>query len=59
VQWKIASKRGVLRRFRRFIESDGRVERCICNKWIDRACIGTIVVSVLYFVPILVTLLME
>jgi hypothetical protein len=59
VEWKIAAKRGWLRRFRHFIESSGGVERCICNKRIDGACIGVIVVSVLYFLPILVPLLLE
>jgi hypothetical protein len=59
VQWKIASKRGLFRRFRHFVESSGRVERCICNKWIDGACIGVIVVSILYFLPILMPLLLK
>jgi len=59
VQWKIASKRGLLRRFRHFVESNGRIERCICNTWIDEACIGAIVVSALYFLPVLVPLLLE
>ncbi len=59
VQWKIASKRGLLRRFRHFVESSGRVERYVCNKWIDGACIGVIVGSVLYFLPILMPLLLE
>jgi len=57
--WKIASKRGPLRRFRRFIESNDRVERCICNRWIDEACIGAIVVSALYFLPVLMPLLIK
>jgi hypothetical protein len=97
VQGKIASKRGLLRRFRHFIESDGEriprglprggraktkgvvpfkdrsfsaacrgklqssgwVERYFCNKWIDEACIGAIVVSILYFLPVLLPLLIE
>ena len=59
VHWKIASKRGLLRRFRHFVESSGWVERCICNRWIDGACIGVIVVSVLYFLPVLMPLLLE
>jgi hypothetical protein len=58
VHWKIAAKRGLLRRFRYFIESS-RVERCICNRWIDGACIGVLVVSTLYFLPILMPLLLE
>ena len=56
VQWKIASKRGLLRRFRHFVESSGWVERYFCNKWIDEACIGVLVISVLYFVPFLLPL---
>jgi hypothetical protein len=59
VSWKIASKRGLLRRFRYFVESNDRIERCICNGGIDGACIGVIVVSVLYFLPILIPLLWE
>jgi hypothetical protein len=59
VEWKIASKRGLFPRFRHFIESNGRVERCVCNRWIDEACVGVIVVSALYFLPILVPLLLE
>ena len=59
VEWKIASKRGLLRRLRHFVESSDRVERCICNSWIDGACIGIIVVSVLYFLPVLTPLLSE
>ena len=59
VEWKIASKRGLLRRFRHFIESSGWVERCICNTWIDGACIVVVVVSALYFLPVLVPLLLE
>lgn len=59
VHWKIASKRGLLRRFRRFIESGGWIERYFCTAWIDGACIGTIVASLLYFLPVLMPLLME
>ena len=59
VQWKIASRRGLLWRFRHFIESSGWVERYFCNKWIDEACIGGIIVSVLYFLPVLMPLFLE
>ncbi len=55
--WKIASQRGPLRRVRRFIESDDRVERCVCARWVDGACIGAVVVSLLYFLPLLMPLL--
>jgi len=49
----------LLRRFRHFIESSSRIERWICNAWVDGVCIGVIVVSVLYFLPILMPLLLE
>ena len=59
VQWGIASKRGPLRRFRRFIESSNWIERNFFGKWIDGACVGVIIVSVLYFLPILMSLLLD
>ncbi len=59
VECKIASKRGVLRRLRHFGESNRRFERYICNRWIDEACIGVIVASVLYFLPVLMPLLLK
>jgi hypothetical protein len=59
VQWKIASKRGLLRRFRHFIESSDWVERYFCDKWIDEVCIGALVISVLYFVPFLMPLFLK
>jgi hypothetical protein len=58
-QWKIASKRGLLRRFRHFIESSDWVERYFFHKWIDEVCIGAIVISVLYFVPFLMPLFLR
>ena len=59
VEWKIASKRGLLRRLWHFFESNGRFERCICSGWIDGACIGVIVFSILYFLPVLMPLLLK
>lgn len=53
VQCKIASKRNLLRRFERFIESTDWDERYLCSKWIDKACIGVLVISMLYFLPVL------
>jgi hypothetical protein len=41
------------------LQSSGWVERYFCNKWIDEACIGAIVVSILYFLPVLLPLLIE
>ncbi len=59
VQWTIASKQDLSRRVHHFAESKGRVERYLCTSWIDGACIGAIVVSILYFLPVLLPLLME
>jgi hypothetical protein len=53
VQCKIAFKRNLLRRFERFIESTDWDERYLCSKWIDRACIGVLFISMLYFLPVL------
>jgi hypothetical protein len=57
-QVKITSTRDVRRRVRRLIESSGQVERYLCSRWVDTACIGAIVVSVLYFFPLLMPRLM-
>jgi hypothetical protein len=53
VQCKIASQRNLLRRFERFIESTDWDGRYLCSKWIDKACIGVLVMSLLYFAPVL------
>ena len=49
VQCKIAYKQTLLRRFQHFIESTDWEERYLCNHWIDKMCLGGIVVSTLYF----------
>ena len=59
VQCKIASKRNLLRRFERFIESTDWDERYLCSKWIDKACIGVLFISVLYFLPVLAPLFLR
>ena len=56
VQYKIASRRSMLRRFERFIESTDWDEKYLRSKWIDKVCIGVFFISVLYFVPVLVPL---
>jgi hypothetical protein len=50
---KIASRRNLLRRFERFIESTDWDERYLCSRSIDKACIGVLVFFILYFVPVL------
>jgi hypothetical protein len=58
-QSKIACKRTLLRRFERFIESTRWDERVLCSKWIDRACIAVLSISVLYFLPTFVPLFLR
>lgn len=53
VQCKIASRRNLLRRFERFIESTDWDQRYLCSNGIDKVCIGVLVFSILYFVPVL------
>jgi hypothetical protein len=43
----------LLRRFQTFIESTDWERRYLCDRRIDRACLGVIVLSVLYFLPVL------
>lgn len=53
VQCKIASRRHLLSRFQRFIESTDWEKRYLCSNGIDRTCIGILVIFLLYFVPVL------
>ena len=53
VECKIASRRNLLSRFERFIESTDWDERYLCSKWIDKVCIGVLVFFILYFIPVL------
>jgi len=42
-----------LRRFQTFIESTDWEHRYLCNRRIDRACLGVVLFSALYFLPVL------
>jgi hypothetical protein len=53
VTCKIAYKRSLSRRIQHLIESADWDERYLCNPWIDKVCLGVIVISLLYFVPVL------
>jgi hypothetical protein len=53
VACKIAYKRSLPRRIQQLIERADWEERYLCSPWIDKICLGVIVVSLLYFVPIL------
>jgi hypothetical protein len=57
--YKITVPKGLLKRFQHFIESTDWEERYLCNRWIDKMCLGGIVVSVIYFMPLLVSIVQE
>jgi len=57
VQYRWSSKRSLLRRFQHFIESTDWEERYLCNRWIDKMCLGGIVVSMIYFLSLLMSIL--
>jgi len=59
VQYGPASKQSWLRCFQHFIETTDWEERYLCNHWIDKICLGGIVVSTLYFTTILVSSLLK
>jgi hypothetical protein len=56
VHCKISSRRSLVRRFERFIESADWDETYLRSQWIDQVCISGFFISVLYFVPVLVSL---
>jgi hypothetical protein len=56
VYYKIEAKRSLLARFRHFIESTDW-ERYLCHKGIDRVCLGILLACLLYFSPILGSIL--
>ena len=58
-QRKILSERTLISRFQHFIETTDWEERHLCNRWIDKTCLGGIVFSALYFTTILVSSLMK
>jgi len=54
------SRPSTLEKFRHFIESADWDEDLIhYQKWIDRACLGFVIFSVLYFVPVLIFTLLK
>jgi hypothetical protein len=59
VHYKIAAKKSLLGRFQHFIESADWEERYFCNRWIDMMCLGGIVVSMIYFIPVLAHFLLK
>jgi len=53
VYCKITAKKSLLKRFEHFIESTDWEERYLCNHWIDKMCLGGIIASMIYFIPVL------
>ena len=59
VQYRLASKRSLLRCFQHFIESTDGEERYLCNHWIDKICLGGIIASMIYFTPVLTQFILK
>jgi len=59
VHYKITAKKSLLRCFQHFIESTDWEERYLCNHWIDKICLGGIVASMIYFLPLLMSIIQE
>ncbi|EFK96853.1 hypothetical protein LDC_1118 [sediment metagenome] len=59
MHYEIAAKKTLLGRFQHFIESTDWEERYLCHKVIDKICFGGIVVSMIYFLPLLVSIIQE
>ncbi|TSA47761.1 MAG: hypothetical protein D4R56_01595 [Deltaproteobacteria bacterium] len=59
VHYKIAAQKSLLKRFQHFIESTDWEERYLCNHWIDNMCLCGIVVSIIYFIPLLMSIIQE
>jgi hypothetical protein len=59
VHYKITAKKSLLARFQHFIESTDWEKRYLCNHWIDKACLGGIVISMIYFLPLLLSIIQE
>jgi hypothetical protein len=57
VHYKITAKKSLLRRFQHFIESTDWEERYLCNHWIDKMCLCGIVASLIYFTPLLMSII--
>jgi hypothetical protein len=57
--YKITARKSLLKRFQRFIESTDCEERYLCNHWIDKMCLCGIAASMIYFTPLLISILQE
>jgi hypothetical protein len=59
VYYKIDARRSLLRRFQHFIESTDWEGRYLCHKRIDKICLGIVVCSLLYFFPVLGSMILR
>jgi hypothetical protein len=59
MHYKITAKKSLHRHFQHFIESTDWEERYLCNHWIDKMCLGGIVASMIYFLPLLMSIIQE
>jgi hypothetical protein len=57
VSYRLASKRSLLRRFQHFIVSTDWEKRYLYNHWINKMCLRGIVASMIYFTPLLMSIL--
>lgn len=53
------ARRSGLARFRRFIETTDWERRYLCHSGIDKACRGILLVALLYFAPLLGSILLR
>jgi len=56
---EVDGEKGLLKPFQHFIETTDWEERYLCNQWIDKMCLCGIVVSIIYFAPILLASLLK
>jgi hypothetical protein len=59
VDYKITDRKSLIRRFQHFIESTDWEKRYLCNHWIDKMCFGGIVASMIYFLPLLMSIIQK
>jgi len=57
--FKITAKKSLLKRFQHFIESTDWEERYLCNHWIDKMRLFVIAASLIYFTPLLMSIIQK
>ena len=59
VHYKITDRKGLLRRFRHFIETTDWEKQFISNRVIDKICLGGIMISYLNFTTCLLSFILK